>query len=130
MQRRVSKRRELSTAIGLTISGRIDKRHFDHAIRGPDTVAFLEHPRRWVGRPLIVVRDRLQAHRSKEVKGYLTEHRDIVVEWLPSYSPDLNPEEGRHGDVKRGCAMRPRRPWRRSGATRTGASLGCGIAPT
>lgn len=102
MQRRVSKRRELSTAIGLTVSGRIYKRHFDQAIRGPDAVAFLEHLRRRIGGPLIVVWDRLQAHRSQEVKAYLAEHREIVVEWLPPYAPDLNPEEGCHGNVKQG----------------------------
>jgi len=31
--RRVSKRRELSTMVGLTLSGRILKRHFKHAIK-------------------------------------------------------------------------------------------------
>ena len=102
MQRRVSKRRELSTAIGLTASGRIYKRHFGHAIRGPDAVRFLEHLGRRVGRPMIVIWDRLQAHRSREVKAYLAEHREIIVEWLPAYSPELNPEEGCHGNVKQG----------------------------
>ena len=45
--------------------------------------------------------DRLQVHRSAEVKSYLGEHPEITVEVLPSYAPDLNPEEGCHGSVKR-----------------------------
>ena len=50
VQRRMSKRRQVSTAIGLTITGRVYKKHFDHAIHGEDTVAHLEHLRRQVAR--------------------------------------------------------------------------------
>jgi hypothetical protein len=52
---RVSKRRELSTAIGLTRSGRISKRHFDQAIHGPGVVVFLGHLRRPIKGPMIVI---------------------------------------------------------------------------
>lgn len=100
MPRRVSKRRELSTAIGLSLSGRVLKRHFDHAIRGPDVITMPGHLRRHLGEALTIVWDRLNAHRSKEVKAYLMRHRRIVVAWLPPYAPQLNPEEGCHGHVK------------------------------
>ena len=43
--RRVSKRRQVSTAIGLTSSGGIYKNHFDHAIHGADMVRLLRHLR-------------------------------------------------------------------------------------
>jgi transposase len=98
--RRISKRRTLSTAVALTLSGRIYKRHFDHAIHGADFVIFLRHLQRWLPGPLLVIWDRLQVHRSAEVKSYLGHHPEIMVEMLPSYAPDLNPEEGCHGDVK------------------------------
>jgi transposase len=99
--RRISKRRELSTAVALTWSGRISKRHFDHAVHGADFVAFLRQLQRWLPGPLVVIWDHLQVHRSAEVKSYLGEHPEITVEVLPSYAPDLNPEEGCHGSVKR-----------------------------
>jgi transposase len=86
--------------VGLTLSGRILKRHFKHAIKGPDAVVFLRHLRRHLQRPLLVIWDRLGAHRSKEVKEYLASHPEISIEWLPPYAPDLNPEEGCHGNVK------------------------------
>ena len=98
--RRVSKRRQVSTAIGRTASGRVSKKPFDHAIHGEDTVAHLEHLSRQVRGPKILIGDRLQAHRSKVVKAFLGEHPEIDVEWLPSYAPELNPEEGCHGNVK------------------------------
>jgi transposase len=100
--RRISQRRQVSTAIGLTSSGRIYKKHFDHAIHGEDTVAHLEHLCRQIGGPMVLIWDRLQAHRSAVVKAFLAEHREIDVEWLPSYAPDLNPEEDCHGNVKQG----------------------------
>lgn len=102
MLKRASERRVPSTAIGLCLSGRIYKRHFERAIRGPDSVAFLEHLRRRVGGPMIVIWDRLQAHRSRGVKAYVAGHRDLIIEWLPPYAPNLNPEAGCHGNVKRG----------------------------
>jgi transposase len=98
--RRVSKRRQVSTAIGLSMAGGVYKKHFDHAIHGEDTVAHLEHLGRQIGGPMIIVWDRLQAHRSKVVKAFLAEHPEIVVEWLPGYAPELNPEEDCHGNVK------------------------------
>ena len=99
--RRISKRRELSTAVALTLSGRIYKRSFDHAIHGRDFVIFLRHLKRWLPEPLLVIWDRLQVHRSAEVKSYLHAHPEITVEFLPSYAPDLNPEEDCHGAVKK-----------------------------
>ena len=100
VQKRVSKRRQVSTAIGLTMSGQVYKKDFDHAIHGEHMVAHLEHLRRRIAGPLIIVWDRLQVHRSGLVKAFLAEHPEIAVERLPSYAPGLNPEEECHGDVK------------------------------
>jgi transposase len=98
--RRVSTRRALSTAIGLTLSGRLDKRHVAQAICGENVVATLRHLQRDVPGPLIVLWGRLSAHRATVVKQYLGAHPAIDVHWLPPYAPDLNPEEGCHGHVK------------------------------
>jgi transposase len=98
--RRISKRRQVSTAIGLTMTGRVYQKHFDHAIHGEDTVAHLKHLSRHVPGPKIIIWDRLQAHRSKVTKAFLAEHSEIDVEWLPAYAPELNPEEDCHGNVK------------------------------
>ncbi len=98
--RRVSKRRALSTVIGLTLSGRIYKRHFAHAIGGEDIVVALHHFQRYIPGPLIIIWDRLNAHRATVVTEYVEAHPEIEVQWLPPYAPDLNPEEGCHGHVK------------------------------
>ena len=98
--RRMSKRRELSTVIGLTLTGKIYKRHFEHAIGAVDVLVALRHFQRHLAGPMIIIWDRLNAHRAVLVKEYIAAHPEIEVEWLPPYAPDLNPEEGCHGNVK------------------------------
>lgn len=98
--RRVSKRRALSTVVALSLSGKIYKRHFEHAMGGAEIVVALRHFQRPIPGPLILIWDRLSAHRATVVKTYLATHPGIAVEGLPPYAPDLNPEEGCHGNVK------------------------------
>ena len=43
--------------------------------------------------PLIVVWDRLPAHRAREVADYFAKHPRLRIELLPPYAPDLNPVE-------------------------------------
>jgi hypothetical protein len=95
----ISKRRELSAVIGLTLSGRIHKWHFERAICGDAIVMALRHFQRHVAGPLILIWDRLNAHRATVVKQYLGTPPESEVHWLLPYAPDLNPEEGCQGHV-------------------------------
>jgi len=98
--RRVSKRRVLSTMVALTTKAKLLKRHFDHAIHGADVLEGLKHFRQHLTGPLILVWDRLSAHRDCGVQEWIESQSDISVEWLPPYAPNLNPEELCHGNVK------------------------------
>src|SRR5215475_928656 len=100
MLRRVSKRRERSTVIGLTLSGTIDKRHFGHAIGAVEILEALQHFQQHIPGPMIIIWDRWNAHRAVIVKEYMATPPEITVEWLPPYAPDLNPEDGCHGNIK------------------------------
>ena len=86
--------------IALTLSGKIYKRHVEHAISATDILIALRHFQRFIARPMIVIWDRLNAHRAVLVQDYVAAHPDIDVEWLPPYAPDVNPEEGWHGNIK------------------------------
>lgn len=101
---RVSQRRVLTSIVGLSLSGHIVKRHFTHSIKGADVVVALRHFQRRLARvgygKLIVIWDHLQAHHGRVVQEYLRQHPEVSVEWLPPYAPNLNPEEGCHGNVK------------------------------
>lgn len=63
-------------------------------IRSPQVVRFLPALRRHVRRRVILLWDRLPAHRSRLVAQALARHRRwLTVEWLPAYAPELNPME-------------------------------------
>jgi transposase len=100
--RRVSQRREVSSVVAVTPDGRLYARHFRGSITSAEVIAALRHFRRRVGTPLLVVWDRLNAHRSHETTAFLAAHRrDYAVAFLPPYAPDLNPEEQANALVKR-----------------------------
>lgn len=93
-------RRALSTAVSLTLSGKIYKRHFSGSMHSKQVIAALRHLRRHVPGVLILIWDGASIHKSRETKAYLAQHPEIIVEPLPAYAPEVNPEEYCHGNVK------------------------------
>ncbi len=93
-------RRGVSTAAGLTLSGKIYKRHFKGSMKSAQVIQAVEHLRCHIRRPLLIIWDRASIHKSGETKAYLAAHPSIQTELLPSYAPELNPEELCHGNVK------------------------------
>lgn len=56
-------------------------------------VQFIKQLRQELRRPLVVILDRLAAHRSAARQLQSEGYKDIRFEWLPAYAPDLNPVE-------------------------------------
>jgi len=51
--------------------------------------------------PVILIWDRLPAHRSRALGAYLLQQRRwLSLEWLPGYAPELNPVEYVWGNLK------------------------------
>src|SRR5271169_3566364 len=68
-----------------------------------DVVRFLRHLKQQLGGPFTVLWDGSNTHsRARGVKAYLAKHPEIVAETLPSYAPELNPDEGVWGWTKYG----------------------------
>jgi transposase len=60
------------------------------------------------GRKLFLILDNLKVHHAKIVKEWLTDHTDeIELFYLPSYSPELNPDEYLNCDLKAGVHSKP-----------------------
>lgn len=89
------RRDRLSVIAGLTLSAH---RHrvglyfaiHDQNIKTDEVEEFIREVRRQVRRDLIVVMDRLPAHRSAAKR---LEKSGFEIQWLPAYAPDLNPVE-------------------------------------
>ena len=67
--------------------------HVQKSIVAALVQAFLRQMGRWVRGPVIVVWDRLKAHRAVSVQQFIGRHRRFRIEWLPAYAPELNPVE-------------------------------------
>ena len=62
------------------------------AIKAVEVEAFVRRVQRQLRRGLVVVMDRLSAHKAAAQR--LAGDDRFEVEWLPPYAPDLNPAEG------------------------------------
>ena len=86
----------LSAISGITQAGKLYMRVFEQSISGEQVTQFLRHILREVSGKLTVVWDGLPAHWGSKVRTFLSEGaaRRLRLEQLPSYAPDLNPDEG------------------------------------
>jgi transposase len=85
--------KSLSAIAGLTFWN-FYFRLYPGAVKSPQVIDFLQALVRHVATPLLLVWDRLPAHRSRLVRDFL-QGLDGWIEWeyLPSYAPELNPVE-------------------------------------
>jgi transposase len=71
---------------------------------GLNAAVFLQFLTRLIAgasRKILLIADRLQAHKTPEVEAWVAAHRDqIEVFYLPTYSPELNPVEYLNNDLK------------------------------
>jgi hypothetical protein len=105
--RRLSKRREVSSVVLITApldgaAARLYARHFRGSITWREVLVALPYFRRRVGRPILLVWDHLNAHTAGVVQTFLLVHPDDFLQaWLPTYAPELNPDEQGNHWVKR-----------------------------
>lgn len=59
------------------------------------------------GRKIFLIVDNLRVHHARKVKQWVEQHREqIEIFYLPSYCPDLNPDEYLNNDLKQGVSRR------------------------
>lgn len=102
-QVRVNHRRHaLSYISTVTNEGRMRWMIFDGALDAKLLIDFMERLVRDVDRKIYLILDNLRVHHARPVKAWLAEHREAIdVHYLPSYSPELNPNELLNAEVKR-----------------------------
>jgi len=99
LHHRTRHHRKISAIGGVSISphrrrlGWYLRFHRDESIRQEQIIAFLRHLLAHLRRQVIVVWDRLGAHRGAQVRQYVARQRRLRLELLPAYAPELNPNE-------------------------------------
>lgn len=90
-------RRSVAGTITCTPSARKSKlylRIFKGTISSTEIIRYIKELRRHIKGKLILLWDRLPAHRSGEVEEFLESQKHwLQIEWLPPYAPELNPTE-------------------------------------
>src|SRR5215211_566691 len=105
---RVNHRRaNLGLISAVTNKGELRWMVLDGAIKAPDLLRFLARLVREADGKVFLILDRLPVHRSAKVRAWLAgREAEIEVFYLPGYSPELNPDEGVNGDLKRAVTRR------------------------
>lgn len=114
-------RQKLSMIATVTNQGKTRWMIIDEAFNSERLIEFLAALIQDAGRKVFLILDNLGVHHSKPVKTWLSERTaQIEVFYLPSYSPELNPEERLNADLKQ--AMGKRVPIRTKAKLRQAAS--------
>jgi len=100
-------RQKISAIAALTISP-VRRRvrlyfvlHPNENIRSQHIIAFLRDLANHLRRPIMLIWDRLNVHRSRAVWEFFVDRSEFYVSYLPPYAPELNPVEGVWGYLKR-----------------------------
>lgn len=95
------RRQKLSMISTVTNQGKARWMIVDDNFDAAKLIEFLEALMKDAARKIFLILDNLRVHHSKLVKAWLEERKDrIEVFYLPSYAPELNPDERLNGDLK------------------------------
>lgn len=94
-------RQKLSMIATVTNQGKTRWMIIDDAFDAEKLIEFLVALIKDAGKKVFLILDNLRVHHSKVVKAWVAEHSaQIELFYLPSYSPQLNPEERLNADLK------------------------------
>lgn len=83
--------------------GKVRFRFFEGSMNAEVLIDFFMRLLKYAKRKIFVILDNLPVHHCKPVKEWLAEHKHMIeVFYLPSYSPELNPDEYLNCDLKAG----------------------------
>jgi len=100
-------RQKLSMIATVTNQGKTRWMIIDDAFDADKLIEFLQALIKDAGKKVFLKLDNLRVHHSKVVKAWVAERQDqIELFYLPSYSPQLNPEERLNADLKQEMGKR------------------------
>ena len=98
-----AKRASANMISAITNQGKVRFRVFEGSMNADILIDFCKRLIKSARRKVYLVLDNLRVHHANVFKAWLAEHEDeIEVFYLPSYSPELNPDEYLNCDLKAG----------------------------
>lgn len=67
--------------------------HSNRNLKTPQVIRFLKSLIRHIRGPIIIVWDRLRAHKARDIERFIHDHGRVMIRFFPAYAPELNPTE-------------------------------------
>jgi transposase len=97
----VARKSHVSMISSTTNQGKVRFMMYQDAMNSELLIKFMTRLTKDAGRKVFLILDNLRVHHIKSVKQWLEEHQEqIEVFYLPSYLPELNPDEYLNSNLK------------------------------
>lgn len=108
IKKHMSKRFSINMISTVTNQGLVQFMIYKENMNADVLIKFLEQLIKCQDNKVFLILDNLRVHHSKIIKKWEEEHKDqIELFYLPSYSPDRNPDEYLNCDLKYGLSEKP-----------------------
>jgi transposase len=99
--RLTAKRASINMISSITNQGKVRFMLYKETMTAPVFIKFLSRLVKDAKSKIFLILDNHRVHHSKDVKAWLEKHEEqIELFYLPSYSPELNPDEYLNGNLK------------------------------
>jgi transposase len=103
-----AKRASCNMISAISNQGKVRFQIYDSNMNADVFIGFLKRLIKDANRKVILILDNLRVHHAKVVKAWLLgKEHEIELRYLPSYSPELNPDEYLNCDLKAGVHSKP-----------------------
>lgn len=103
-----AKKERINLVSSVTNQGKVRFMVYQDTMNAQTFIKFLQRLIKDTEQKIYLVLDNLRVHHSKIVKEWIAEHQEkIELFFLPSYSPELNPDEYLNCDLKAGVHSGP-----------------------
>lgn len=103
----MSKRFSTNMISAVTNQGKVQFMLYSDTMNSDKFIEFLEQLIKSSDKKIYVILDNLRVHHSRPVKEWAEKNKKkIALFFLPSYSPELNPDEYLNCDLKQGMSMK------------------------
>lgn len=104
----MAKRFSINMISSITNQGKVQFMIYSDNMNADRLKQFMEQLIKTSEKKIFLILDNLRVHHSKIIKEWLEENKDkIEVFYLPSYSPEKNPDEYLNCDLKQGMSAKP-----------------------
>ncbi|MEX0811415.1 MAG: IS630 family transposase [Chitinophagales bacterium] len=108
VKKSMSKRFSVNMISTVTNRGKVEFMIYSGSMHSDRLIEFMRQLIKGKGKKTFLILDNLRVHHSKKVKQWLGENRKAIeVFYLPSYSPEKNPDEYLNCDLKYGMSEKP-----------------------